>query len=248
MPMLGEFHARYPLVELDIELSERVTDLVAERFDVGFRVGQLRDASFVGRPLGPLKLVLCAAPAYLAATGTPLKVSDLSQHRGLSYALAGTNQATPWRLLTPSGVSEVPVTGPLRCNDFLALTEACCAGLGLAQLPLVAALPALRAGRLKVVLPQCSPRDLQLFMHYPDRQLPARVRVFVEFVALQMRSHPDLDTDPAEFAVTASSARGPSAATGKRAAKRLAAIDWARAKAAPVRPPTTSPSPAKRRR
>jgi DNA-binding transcriptional LysR family regulator len=90
----------------------------------------------------------------------------------------------------------------LRCNDFLALCEACCAGLGLARLPLVVSLPALRAGRLKVVLPNSSPAGLQLFMHYPSRQLPARVRVFVDFVAQRMRNHPDLDTDPAQFAAS----------------------------------------------
>jgi DNA-binding transcriptional LysR family regulator len=201
MPMLGEFCARYPKVELDIELSEQVADLVAERFDVGIRVGQLRDSSFVARPLGPLTLALCASPSYLAAAGVPLLMSDLSRHAGLSLMLAGSNSAFPWRLQSPGGVTEMAVAGPLRCNDLLALAEACCAGLGLAQLPLVVALPALRAGRLKVVLPASSPIGLQLFMHYPDRQLPARVRVFVEFVARRMRSHPDLDTDPARFAV-----------------------------------------------
>lgn len=205
MPMLGEFHARHPLVELEVELSEQVTDLVAERFDVGFRVGRLRDASFVARPLGPLKLVLCASPGYLAAQGVPASVSDLSRHRGLALTLAATGHAAPWWLQEPDRVVEMPVAGPLRCNDFAALCEACCAGLGVAQLPLVVALPALRAGRLQVVLPASSPTGLQLFMHYPDRQLPARVRVFVEFVARRMRTHPDLDTDPARFAAASPS-------------------------------------------
>jgi DNA-binding transcriptional LysR family regulator len=249
MPMLGEFHARYPQVELDIELSEQVSDLVAERFDVGIRVGQLRDSSFVARPLGPLKLVLCGSPAYLAAAGVPQLAADLSRHRGLSLTLAGAGSAFPWWLQVPGGISEMAVTGPLRCNDFLALAEACCAGLGLAQLPLVVALPALRAGRLKVVLPALAPAGLQLFMHYPDRQLPARVRVFVEFVARLMRSHPDLDTDPAQFAAAAPTRGAPAAAVAGLAAKRLAGSSGlAKAGAAKAPAPAASLAKATRRR
>jgi DNA-binding transcriptional LysR family regulator len=206
MPHLGEFHRRYPQVELDIELSEQVTDLVAERFDVGIRVGPLRDASFVARPLGPLQLVLCAAPLYIQAAPPLLSIQDLPQHPGLALMLTGGSQALPWWLQGSKGMVEVPVVGPLRCNDFLALNEACCAGLGVAQLPLVVALPALRAGRLHVVLPDAAPQGLQLFMHYPDRQLPARVRVFVEFVAALMQTHPDLDISPAQFVADATGA------------------------------------------
>jgi DNA-binding transcriptional LysR family regulator len=249
MPMLGEFHARYPAVELDIELSEQVSDLVAERFDVGIRVGRLRDASFIARPLGPLSLVVCAAPAYLARAGMPMTVADLSQHRGLSLTLGGSGNAFAWWLQTPEGFTEMPMTGPLRCNDFLALVEACCAGLGLAQLPLVVALPALRAGRLKVVLPQTSPRGLQLFMHYPDRQLPARVRVFVEFVALRMQTHPDLDIDPAQFAVGAATPGAPVATSAAPAEPPRAAVGApAMATHATAKGRATSPAPAKRRR
>ncbi len=213
-PQLPAFHARYPQVELDIELSEQVADMVADRFDVGIRVGPLRDANFVARPLGPLALALCAAPTYLARAGVPLQIDDLAQHTGLALKLTGAPSAAPWTLQTgqgkgPKSLVQVPVNGPLRCNDLLALLEACCAGLGLAQLPLVVALPALRAGRLQLVLPQAAPQGLQLFMHYPDRQLPARVRVFVDFVVALMKNHPDLDVPAAQFAARPASKAGP---------------------------------------
>jgi DNA-binding transcriptional LysR family regulator len=239
MPMLGEFCARYPKVELDIALSEQVTDLVAERFDVGIRVGQLRDASFVARPLGPLRLAICASPAYLAAAGVPLTIADLARHPALLLLPAGANSASPWRLQAPGGATEMAVSGPLRCNDLAALAEACCAGLGLAQLPLVVALPALRTGRLKVVLPGSSPQGLQLFMHYPDRQLPARVRVFVEFVASRMRTHPDLDIDPATFAAATPRPGGPAQPAARPAPNRTAdARDRAQVPGASVAPAT----------
>ncbi len=247
MPRLGEFHARYPLVELDIELSEQVTDLVAERFDVGIRVGPLRDTSFVARPLGPLKLALCAAPDYLAAAGVPHSIADLARHRGLALTPTGALNAMPWWLQGPDGYVELPVSGPLRCNDFLALTEACCAGMGLAQLPLVVALPALRAGRLKVVLPQAAPQGLRLFMHYPDRQLPARVRVFVDFVLALMQTHPDLDVDPAQFAAATATPDAPAAKAAKPAARRRAAANQL-ARARGSREPALAAAPVRAKR
>jgi DNA-binding transcriptional LysR family regulator len=98
------------------------------------------------------------------------------------------------------GPLEVPVDGPLRCNDFASLAMACKAGLGVAQLPLVQVLPELRCGELRLLHPELSPRGLQLFLHYPDRQLPARVRVFVDFILDASRHHPDLAVTPMDFA------------------------------------------------
>ncbi len=200
MPRLGEFHARYPKVELDVELSEQVADLVAEQFDVGIRVGPQRDASFIARPLGALALVLCASPAYLDRVGTPQTLADLAEHRGLSLKLGASGSMLSWWFDSAEGVVEKIPEGPLRCNDFLALSEACCGGLGLAQLPMVVALAALRAGCLRVVLPDHVPKHLRLFMYYPDRKLPARVRVFVDFVMEALQDHPDLEVSPYEFA------------------------------------------------
>jgi DNA-binding transcriptional LysR family regulator len=249
MPQLREFCSRFPLVELDIELSEQVTDLVAEQFDVGIRVGPLRDASFIARPLGPLSLVLCASPGYLADNGQPQSVAQLAGHTGLALKMGSGSKAAPWWLQGPQGFIEVPVSGPLRCNDFLALNAACISGLGLAQLPLVVALPALRAGQLKVVLPQAAPRGLQLFIHYPDRQLPARVRVFVDFVLAMMKHHPDLDVDPAQFDASAPKPRAPTA-TKAKTARPARVIANARAKPLPakVRAPATTAGPARRRK
>jgi DNA-binding transcriptional LysR family regulator len=203
MPQLGAFHARYPKVELDVELSEQVTDLVADQFDVGIRVGPLRDASFIARPLGPVAMVLCASPAYLAKHDAPQKLADLATHKRLVLKLGASNNILSWWFQSAKGVVEHVPEGPLRCNDFAALSEACCGGLGLAQLPLVVALPALRVGRLRVLLPDSVPKNLRLFMYYPDRQLPARVRVFVDFVMEVLQKHPDLDVSAHEFAFDA---------------------------------------------
>jgi DNA-binding transcriptional LysR family regulator len=197
---LGDFHARHPQVVLDIECSERVDDLVAGRFDVGIRVGPLLDAGFVARPLGPLALALCASPALTSRRGFPLDPAELARRHGLGLRPTGDAQPTPWVLQGESGPYLLPVGGPLICNDFATLAEACAAGMGVAQLPLVVALPMLRTRALQVLHPQRSPRDLHLFLHYPDRQLPARVRAFVDFVLETARNHPDLSLEAGHFA------------------------------------------------
>jgi len=266
MPHLGAFCARYPHVELDIDMSDQVTDLVAERWDVGVRVGPLRDAAFVARPLGPLTLVLCAAPAFLAAPRCPSTVAELAAGHALVMKLSGADLILPWWLSDPNadhGIRQLPVTGPLRCNDFLALCEACCAGVGVAQLPLVVALPALRAGSLKVVAHEQSPQGLQLFVHYPNRHLPARVRVVVDFVIEVAQAHPDLMVDPLQFAaplgqglgqetgrrvlspppVNGVPARGlPPAAPARPPAPTAARASAADLSKAPTRRPTTVPA------
>jgi DNA-binding transcriptional LysR family regulator len=199
-PSLVLFQAKHPDVVIDIECSELVTDLVADRFDVGVRVGPLQDAGFIARLLGPMALVLCAAPAFLARPGLDTEPAALARRHGLGLRRAGEPGVQPWRVQGPTGACELPVTGPLRCNDFAALTSACVAGLGVAQLPLVQALPALRQGELQLLHPGLTPRGLQLFLHYPDRQLPARVRVFVDFVRAITCGHPDLAVTPDDIA------------------------------------------------
>lgn len=90
--------------------------------------------------------------------------------------------------------------GHFICNDFRSLAQACSGGLGIAQLPQPLALPMLRNGQLKVLLPDSVAENIQLFIHYPTRkQLPARVRAFVDFVIEHFAGHPDLTTDISGF-------------------------------------------------
>lgn len=200
MPGLTLFHAQHPDVVVEVECSELVTDLVAGRFDVGVRVGPMQDAGFVARPLGPLALVLCASPGFLSRPGLDLQPDVLARQHGLGLRRAGEAGAGRWRLHGDTGPLDLPLSGPLRCNDFAALAVACKAGLGVAQLPLVQVLPDIRRGELVVLHPALAPRGLQLFLHYPDRQLPARVRVFVDFVLSVARDHPDLAITPTQIA------------------------------------------------
>jgi DNA-binding transcriptional LysR family regulator len=200
-PHLAAFHRRHPNVVLQLECSEHISNLIADRNDIGIRIGSLDNADFVARPLGPLALPLCVAPALLARVQPLTTPEAVAQRHALGLQLTGSADVVPWRLQGKQGLRTLPVAGPLRCNDMAALAAACVAGLGVAQLPLVSVLAELKSGQLQVLWPEQSPRGLQLFMHYPNRNLPARVRVVVEFLLDCARAHPDLALEPQHFAV-----------------------------------------------
>jgi DNA-binding transcriptional LysR family regulator len=196
VPELPKFYARYPDVTLELDLNDETTGLIAQRFDVGIRVGQLDDASFVARPLGPLRLPMVASPGYLSAHGAPRSLDGLSQHVLMQQAIPGREQRF-WLAKDADAkgarlrILQLPAR--LTVNDPQALLRACLDGLGIAQLPLPLVLPALRRGELELVLPQHAPDGLQIYLYYPSRkQLPARVRAFVDFIIEGLAQHPDL--------------------------------------------------------
>lgn len=204
IPLLPKFSQRHPDIQLELELSEDSVQLIPKRFDVGIRVGAMNDAAYVARPLGPLRLPLCASPKYIQANGIPKSLDDLSKHRMLMLQITGREQPTPLFLQTRSdGARSMQMLAPpayFVCNDFRSLRDACIDGVGIAQLPQPLALHALKQGRLKTLLPQHLFEGLQLFIHYPSRkQLPMRVRVFVDFCIEHFGGHPDLTADLSGF-------------------------------------------------
>jgi DNA-binding transcriptional LysR family regulator len=204
VPLLPKFFARHPDIQLELELSEDSVALIPKRFDVGIRVGALNDANFVARPLGPLRMLMCASPAYLALHAKPRNLDDLANHALLQLQITGREQAAPFFAQTREGgarsLQMLQLPGKFICNDFRSLLQACQDGLGIAQLPQPLALAALRQGQLKTVLPDNAPEGWQLFIHYPTRkQLPARVRVFVDFCIEHFAGHADLSADVTGF-------------------------------------------------
>lgn len=206
IPLLPKFFDRYPDIQLELELSEDSTSLIEKRFDAGIRVGALNDAAFVARPLGPLRLLMCASPAYITQHGTPQTLSELATHATVQLQITGREQPTPFIVQTRNdgarSMQMVQLPARFICNDFRGLLQACLDGVGIAQLPQPLALAALRSGQLKAVLPEHMLEGWQLFIHYPSRkQLPARVRAFVDFCIEHLGGHADLSADVAAFGV-----------------------------------------------
>lgn len=181
-PALAAFAARHPQVRFDVELSDRAVDIVDEGLDLAIRIGDIGSQALIGRRIGTARLVPCAAPAYLAARGTPTAPDDLARHACLTYAYS--SGANVWRFTDAAGREHaVKVAGPAHANNGRMLVALAVAGLGIAMEPDFIVAPEVRSGRLVRVLSDYTPASSAIYAVYPSRRhLSAKVRTFVDFL------------------------------------------------------------------
>jgi DNA-binding transcriptional LysR family regulator len=183
-PVLAEYLRRYPEVSVDLSLTNRNVDLVEEGFDILFRAGDLPDSSLIGKRLAPYHLVLCAAPAYLAAAGQPRTPQDLTQHECLVFAHSSLR--SHWSFIGPQGRVTVPITGRFCANSGEALRAAALSGMGILFQPYQLVADEIAAGRLVRLLPDHEPPPRPLHALYAsDRQMTPKLRSFLNFIAQQ---------------------------------------------------------------
>lgn len=180
-PALPAFLAAYPEVSIDLQLDDRVIDLVAGGIDVALRIADLPDSGLVARRLCPVKRWVVGTPDYFARHGTPLRPRDLADHACLGYSyLAGGDV---WRFQGQDGVEEaVAIKTRLSANNADALTASLEAGEGLALQPDFIAWEALKAGRLVAVLTDWAAPPLALNLITPaGGPRSIRTRVLLDF-------------------------------------------------------------------
>jgi DNA-binding transcriptional LysR family regulator len=182
-PLLGDFHAAYPEVRVELDLSNAMVDLVRDRFDVALRITTPRDSTLVARNLAPVRAVTCASPAYLDRHGVPETPADLAHHACLGYTLDRTPSTWHYRRDGGSWTS-VNVDGPFRCNNDGMLLRAAVDGVGILHMPDLFITQQLAAGTLVPVLEAYEGPELRLAAVFPTRaNLAGKVRAFVDFVA-----------------------------------------------------------------
>jgi DNA-binding transcriptional LysR family regulator len=195
LPILPKFQAMHPKVQISMHLDDAVNDLVAKRYDIGIRVGQLRDSSLVARTIAPLPFVVCASPNYLSMRGTPLNLEDLVQHNCLRLTRPGSHDPMPWFLSGMTSQIDTQIRGSFLINDFSALLSAAVQSQGLVCTPLPLAMPFFRSGQLVPVLTEHVDAKVEVYLYYPNRQnLPARTRCLVDFILEQLKQEKDLQT------------------------------------------------------
>jgi len=152
MPVIPDFLARYPEVELDINFTDRTVDLIDEGVDVAIRSGDLPDSRLVSRPLNPFRLMLCASPAYLTRHDTPRAVRDLERHAAIRFRHPSSGKLLDWPIAQPTADAEIRLRTVLACNNMEAVLGATLRGLGIACMPDFLVREALADGRLLSVL------------------------------------------------------------------------------------------------
>jgi DNA-binding transcriptional LysR family regulator len=194
LPALPDFCARYPEIELELGLSDRSVDLVADNVDCVVRGGLITDQSLVARRIGEARRVCCASPAYLARHGQPATPADLQRHHALVRFVSPRNhQVLPFVLCKGDERFEVQSCKGLAVNDTTACVAAAVAGLGVADALEFQVEAHLRSGTLLPVLADWRSEASPLYIVYPEnRHLSNKVRVFIDWVAALFASLPVL--------------------------------------------------------
>jgi DNA-binding transcriptional LysR family regulator len=180
-PLVAEFVTAHPGVHIELALTGRVVDLVAEGFDFALRATPLLDSSLVARKLPPTPLELYAAPDYLQRRGTPTRVADLAGHDCLLFR--PDRGRAEWTLTGPQGVETVEVRGPVGADDFSFIQRMVSGGVGIGLLPDFLCRAGLSAGALLRVLPGHVAGRGSFHLVYPSaRYLPQRAVAFRDFL------------------------------------------------------------------
>jgi DNA-binding transcriptional LysR family regulator len=184
---LIDFAVAHPEIVLDIQLDDRFVDLVEEGFDLAVRITRLENSSLIARRLAPFMIRLCASPDVIEKYGELKRPQDLANRP----CVIDTNGRwlSNWPFVGENGQTfTVSVNGRLEVNSPMAVRAAAVSGLGWAMLPDFIAEPDIKAGRLVPMLDESLPKGGGIFAVYPHRRyLPAKVRVFVDFLVQWFR-------------------------------------------------------------
>jgi DNA-binding transcriptional LysR family regulator len=180
---LGSFLGQYPEVSVDMVLSNRNLDPVADGYDLVIRVGQQQDSSIMAKKIASTRMQLVGSPRYFESNGMPTRIDDLNQHSLLHYS--NQPSGSVWKLESTSGEKRtVRASGNLTANDGHSLLQAAEAGLGIAFLPCFLYHEALASGRLISVLDDLPVQKQDIFAMYPHGQYTQpKLRAFLDFLA-----------------------------------------------------------------
>jgi DNA-binding transcriptional LysR family regulator len=184
VPRLGEFLHAHPGLEVELSSTDRRVDVVREGFDCVLRVGELQDSSLIVRPLGAMRVINLASPAYLERYGVPQSLEDLGRHRMIHYVPMLGTRSPGFEYLDHVTYRNIAMAGSVSVNNADAYEAAALAGLGLIQAPLTCRNTLLTEGLLVPVLPEYQPAPMPVSLLYASRRhLSERVRVFMDWLA-----------------------------------------------------------------
>ncbi|MBY8976109.1 LysR family transcriptional regulator [Rhodobacteraceae bacterium NNCM2] len=189
-PIVIDFMRDNPGLLVELDLSDRHVDLVAEGLDLAVRIGRLRDSSLIARKVADVATFAAASPEFLDTHGRPKTPEDLADLPALSYV--GSTRIDAWEYTAPDGTSgSVPLNVRMRANNGNVLCDAACRGVGIVLQPEFICASAIASGQLEVMLPDYTWPAVTIYTVYPQtRHLSAKARAFMDFVRKRIGSEP----------------------------------------------------------
>jgi DNA-binding transcriptional LysR family regulator len=190
-PVLADLASAHPDLEIDVSYTDRVVDLIGERFDAAVRIGSLRDSSLVVRKIAPVHAVLVASPGYLARHGRPRTPQDLVGHECLIY----TGSLVPeWQFLSGKRRFAIRPEGRLRSDSGEAILQWAIAGIGIADSPSFLVSDAIESGALEPLLLSYPRPEYGIHVvRPPGSHVPGKVRVLIDTLVERFGGTPEWD-------------------------------------------------------
>ena len=186
VPVVAQFLAAYPEIDIRLVLTDRVVHMMDEQIDVAVRIGELPDSAMMATNVGVVRRVVCASPAYLARHPAPARPQDLATHNCISFEVLESTRA--WVFGSGKSALSVPVVSRLAVNTAEGAIAAAMLGVGLVRVLSYQVADAVREQALSVVLEpyETAPLPVSL-VHKGQTPLPLKLRVFLDFVAPRLR-------------------------------------------------------------
>jgi DNA-binding transcriptional LysR family regulator len=182
-PIVRRFAEAHSGISIQLELTNRVIDLIAEGFDLGIRTGIIKDDRLERVLVASRGLHLCAAPSYLARAGTPRSIDELAAHE----CVVASDRSWPFNVAGETRLFHP--TGRWQCNNAAALRDACLAGMGICQLPHDYVADAIHSGALVLLLDECRPDDEPVWAVYPRRRhLLPKIHLLIEMMRAELQT------------------------------------------------------------
>ena len=189
-PVIEAYLKRYPQVKLDLDLTDRLVDLVEEGVDLAIRITRKIDPHLIARPLARAEMLVCASPRYLKLHGAPRTPEELVRHNVLTYTYS--RMGTALRFSRGAKEVAIQVSGNCRTNNGELAARAATAGLGIVCEPGFVVADALRNKRLIRLLPGWTADSFLIYAVYVNREfLPAKVRSLIDFLAVWFKKNAD---------------------------------------------------------
>ncbi|MEQ8289884.1 MAG: LysR family transcriptional regulator [Gammaproteobacteria bacterium] len=189
---IDQFVTEHPGIHINIDFSDRKVDLVEEGLDLAFRIARLEDSSLVARRICPIRVMICASPAYLDKHGEPKTLQELQQHQLLHYNMTGSRH---WLLVDKEGKQhKIKVNHRIEANNGEFLKHMAIAGHGIVATPTFISWQALEQRQLVPVMKDYQPLPVNAYAVYPgNRYLSQRLRKFIDFLAERFGDNPYWD-------------------------------------------------------